>query len=324
MPVRFGILGVSWWTKVVWPGFAAAEEAEVTWVASRTEANAREFAAEHGAPRWTGDYDAVLEAPDVDAVFVGVPNHLHHAIAMRALDRGKHVLQEKPMALTAEEAAAQARRARELGLVLGVDQETRLAEGVRDLPGLIAERVGPLRKVLVGLTLSGGAWGGWRGDPALSGGTPLEMVIHQLDLARWLFGRDPVRVFAHGGDVAGQDLTVLIDFGEGDSAIIDVCWRCIGFRQRIECYGERGYVVQDIGMPDGPGWQTVATAGGAERREVAFAVQGPATFERLVRGFCGAVARGEPLPVAAEDGVWAVRIGVAARNSLRRGEWARP
>lgn len=318
--VRLGILGVSWWTDVVWPGFSQAENAEITWIAARTGEKAEKFAREHDIPRWTSDYGELIAAPDVDAVFVGVPNFLHEEMAIASLANGKHVLQEKPMALTTEKAVAQAKIAQDRGLTLMLDQEIRLANGISDLPSLIATRLGALRKVVIGLTLGPGSWGGWRGDKALSGGTLFEMVIHELDLARWLWGRNPVGIFAHGEDTAGHDITVVLDFGGGDSALIDVCWRCIGFRLRIECYAERGYVTQEIELPFGKGQQMVVTAEGAERTEFDASVQGPATFRRVLEGFANAILQGAPPPVPSQDGVWAVRMAESGRESLRSGD----
>ncbi|MCX6359874.1 MAG: Gfo/Idh/MocA family oxidoreductase [Armatimonadetes bacterium] len=317
--VRVGLLGVSWWTNVVWPGFSAARNAEFTWVASRTGANAEAFAREHGIPNWTDDTAAVLAAADVDAVFIGIPNHLHDATARAALAAGKHVLQEKPMALASAAAAEQARLASEKGLVLMVDQETRLADGVRDLPGIV-ERLGGLRKVVIGMTLSPGAWGGWRGDPELTGGSLFEMAIHQIDLARWLWGRDPVAVTGVGADVAGQDFTLIYEFGQGDTAIIDFCWRCRGFfRARVECYADGGVVTQDIQMPDGAGVQRIITADAIQEAPLDFGVQKPATFQRVMEGFADAVLTGAPQPIPAQDGVWAVRMAEAGREALRSG-----
>src|SRR5204862_8361247 len=126
-----------------------------------------------------------------------------------------------------------------------VDQELRLANGVADLPEAI-EALGGLRKLVLGLTRAPAEWCGWRGDRELSGGTLFEMVIHELDLARWLWRRSPIAIMAHGEDTAGQDLTVIMDFGGGDSAVIDVCWRCIGFRLRAECYCASGYLLREV------------------------------------------------------------------------------
>jgi len=317
--MRLGILGVSWWTDMVWPGFSRVEDVEVTWIAARTGAKAEKYAADHGIPNWTDDYDKLIAAPDVDAVFVAVPNFLHTEMARKALAHGKHVLQEKPMALSSADAQSLADEAAANGLVLMPELEYGLANGVRDLHGIIDTRIGPLRKALVGMTLAGGSWGGWRGDPALTGGSFFEMGIHQIFLTRWIFRRNPLAVTAHGVDEPGHDFTLVFDFGEGDSAIVDYCWRSIGFRQRIECYGARGYVTQDIQMPAGSGVQSIVTADGAERTEFDACVQGADTFERVLHGFAHAVHTGTPPPVAAEDGVWAVRMAEAARESVRTG-----
>lgn len=318
--VRLGILGVSWWTDVVWPGFVQAENAEITWIASRTGEKAEKFAREHNIPHWSSDYRAVLTAPDVDAVFVGVPNFLHEEMAIAAIANGKHVLQEKPMALSHEKAVAQAEVAASRKRVLMINQEVRLANGVSSLPQIISERVGPLRKLVIGVTLAPAQWGGWRGDPALSGGTLFEMAIHQLDLARWLFGRNPRSVWAQGMDVSGNDMTIVFDYGGGDSAIIDFCWRCIGFQMRIVAYGARGYVIQELELPFGDGRQTLVTEQGEERTEFPARVQGPETFKRVLEGFASAILEGKEPPVPAEDGVWAVYMAEAAREALRTGQ----
>jgi len=320
--VRVGLLGVSWWTEVVWPGFSIAENAEITWVAARNGEKARDFAEKNGIGRWTDNYLELMGAPDVDAVFVGVPNYLHEEMALAALAKGKHVLQEKPMALTVEKAIAQKRIADHRGLVLMVDQELRLADGVRDLPDMIESRIGPLRKVVIGLTLAPSHWEGWRADPKLCGGTLFEMVIHELDLARWLWKRDPLKILAMGDDVPGKDLTILLDFGHGDSALIDVCWRSIGFRIRAECYGERGYILREAELPFGAGKQTIVTADGREESGFEASVQGQATFKRVLETFCESILSGCAAPISSDDGVWAVRMAQAARESLRTGHAA--
>ncbi|MGC8667466.1 MAG: Gfo/Idh/MocA family protein [Chthonomonadales bacterium] len=317
--VRLGIIGVSWWTDMVWPGFSQASNARVTWIASRTPQKARDYAETHGIPHWTGDYDELIAAPDVDAVFIAAPNFLHDELARRAFALNKHVLQEKPMALSWTAAAAQAEEARRRGLVLMVDQETRLSDGVRDLPELARNRLGRIRKVTVGMTLAERTWGGWRGDAALTGGSLFEMAIHQIDLARWLFGRNPVAVWARGEDTAGKDFTAVFDYGQGDAAVIDFCWRSIGFHQRIELYCEGGFVRQEVDMPVGDGFRTLVTPEGVERGPNVVGVQTARTFRRVLEGFARSILEGAEAPVPAEDGVWAVRMAEAARASLRSG-----
>jgi predicted dehydrogenase len=201
-----------------------------------------------------------------------------------------------------------------------VDQEMRLSDGVRDMPSLLEERIGPLRKLVVGVTMAEAEWGGWRGDKALSGGTLFEMAVHELDFARWLWQKDPVSIFAQGEDTAGKDMTVLFDFASGDSAIIELCWRCIGFRIRAELYGARGYAIEEMEIPFGPNRRTIVTEAGRELLERSYALQGPETFKRVMEGFVQAIQTGAPPPITAEDGVWAVRMAESARESLRTGQ----
>src|ERR1051325_7776864 len=85
--VRIGILGVSWWTELVWPGFSSVEDVDITWIASRSGEKAKTFAEEHGIANWTDDYAELITSKDVDAVFIGVPNHLHEEMVRL---RGAH------------------------------------------------------------------------------------------------------------------------------------------------------------------------------------------------------------------------------------------
>ena len=225
------------------------------------------------------------------------------------------------MALALGDAVAQAAEARRRGLQLMVDLELRVADGYRDFRSLIADRIGPLRKAALRMTLRGGAWGGWRGDPALTGGSLFEMAIHQLDLAHWLFERDPVAVWATGDDVPGTDFTAIIDFGEGDTAVVDFCWRAIGFEARVEATGERGVAALDIAMPFGNGFRTVITADGTVREPVEMSAQGPTTFQRVLEGFADAAMAGAPLPIPTSYGVWAIAIAEGARRSMRSRSW---
>jgi predicted dehydrogenase len=317
--VRLGILGVSWWTNVIWPGFSSAENAEVTWIAARTGEKAERFAREHGIPNWTDNYADLLSATDVDAVYVGVPNFLHEEMAVAALANGKHVLQEKPMALTVDKAIAQAEIAFSRGLVLMINQELRLVDTIRDLPEVTRTRLGALRKVILGVTKSPENWGGWRGDKTRSGGTLFEMAIHQLDLARWLYGRNPLRVWAQGEDSSGHDMTVVFDYGEGDTALIDYCWRSIGFRLRMELYGERGYLVQEGDLNTGRGSRRIVTESGSERMDMDLEVYGVSTFRYVLESFADAILTGSEPPIPPADGIWAVRMAESAREAMRTG-----
>ena len=99
--LRVGLLSTARINDSLLEGAAATDAAEVVAVASRTEARAAAYAHERGIPRAHGSYEALLADPEVDAVYVALPNALHAPWSIRALEAGKHVLCEKPLARTA-------------------------------------------------------------------------------------------------------------------------------------------------------------------------------------------------------------------------------
>ena len=117
-PVRWGILGTGGITAKLLAGAAASPDAEVVAVGSRDTARATAFAAANGIPRAHGSYDDLLEDPAVEAVYISLPNALHHPWTMRALAAGKHVLCEKPYSRHPDEVVSAFDLADRGGLVL--------------------------------------------------------------------------------------------------------------------------------------------------------------------------------------------------------------
>src|SRR4051812_15403280 len=96
-PVRWGIISTAKINERVLPGIRASSEVELLAVASRSEEGAAAYASEQGIPRPYGSYDALLADPDIEAVYIPLPNSLHVEWAIRALEAAKHVLCEKPL-----------------------------------------------------------------------------------------------------------------------------------------------------------------------------------------------------------------------------------
>ncbi len=117
-PVRFGVLGAASIARLFTRGVAGSAVATVAAVASRGADKANAFAAELGIPRAYGSYEALLAAPDIDALYIPLPNDMHAAWAIRAVEAGKHVLCEKPLAMTGQEARAMFAAARKAGVHL--------------------------------------------------------------------------------------------------------------------------------------------------------------------------------------------------------------
>ncbi len=142
-PVRWGILGTGGITRKLLAGARRSTEVSVVAVGSRTTERAAAYAAEHGIERVHGSYDDLLEDPLVEAVYISLPNSLHHPWTMRALAAGKHVLCEKPYSRRPEEVVLAFDAADRAGLVLSEafmwrhhPQATRIVELLPELGGL--------------------------------------------------------------------------------------------------------------------------------------------------------------------------------------------
>ena len=104
MPIlRWGLLSTAHINRKIIPAIRATRRSKLVAVSSRSELKSSQYAAEWNIPLSFGSYEAMLASPDIDAVYISLPNHLHAEWTIKALQAGKHVLCEKPLALTLEE-----------------------------------------------------------------------------------------------------------------------------------------------------------------------------------------------------------------------------
>ncbi|MBK8026581.1 MAG: Gfo/Idh/MocA family oxidoreductase [Chloroflexi bacterium] len=170
------------------------------------ESRARHVAEEFGASFMT-DYHEVLARKDVDLVSICVPSGLHAQIGRDAARAGKHVLVEKPIALTLEDADSLIETCERSGVVLGVVLQNRFNPPMRDLRALVDS--GALGRLYLGSATV--RWyrpqsyyeDGWHGTLAMDGGALMNQSIHHIDALVWLMGR-PKSVFAYTGTMAHQ------------------------------------------------------------------------------------------------------------------------
>jgi 1,5-anhydro-D-fructose reductase (1,5-anhydro-D-mannitol-forming) len=172
---------------------------EISAVMSGTAGRAASFASEHGIPRPTPDLAVLLADPDLEAVYISSTNEKHIAQAMAAIRAGKHVLCEKPLALSLTDAEAMVRAADAAGLIFGTNHHLRCSGSHRAIRTLIASgqigRVLSLR-IFHAVHLPK-ALRGWRiNDAAAGGGVIPDIVVHDADVARFLLGEDPQTVVA--------------------------------------------------------------------------------------------------------------------------------
>jgi predicted dehydrogenase len=248
--LRWGILSTA---KIgrehVVPALHRSERATVVALASRDQATAEAVATELGVSRAYGSYDALLADPDVDAVYLGLPNHLHHDWTLRCAEAGKHVLCEKPLAMSRAEGDAMVTACDAAGVVLVEAFMYRSHPSWRQAVALVRSgRLGEIRAVQ-------SYFGYYNDDPAnirnlaaAGGGALRDIGCYCIDSARLLIDRPvaTVRGVVTVDPASGVDVVTsgVLGFG-GPSASFTVSMRAEP-DQRVDVYGELGRLRVEI------------------------------------------------------------------------------
>jgi predicted dehydrogenase len=173
------------------------------------------------------DIPELLNDPDIDAVDICLPTHLHYATALAAIRAGKHVLVEKPIALDGSSADELVAEAQAAGKILMAAQVLRFLPSYRALAEAVASRkYGSIRSALFRRRCAAPAWSKWLGDADKSGGGVFDLLIHDIDFALMLFGM-PESVSATGYEdlASGIDsLNATLYYAEGFTAVITGGW----------------------------------------------------------------------------------------------------
>ena len=225
--VRYGVLGAANIARSFIRGMAGSELARVEAVASRTSEKSAAFAAEMGVPRHHGSYEALLADPAIDAIYLPLPNDMHAEWAIRAAEAGKHVLSEKPLAVSANEAKAMFAAARLHGVHLAEAYPYMSQQQTLRLRALLAEgAIGQIQLATAafgfGLLSPDGAPLGdpanIRLNPIRGGGSLLDAGTYAMSMLRISVGERPRRVFATGRYTAenvDQTVVAIIEFPSG-------------------------------------------------------------------------------------------------------------
>lgn len=216
--VRWGVLGAADIARgAVLPAIAASGNGVTVAMASRTPERARQILEPYAGARVCDSYAQLLEQPDVDAVYIPLVNSLHHDWTVRALEAGKHVLCEKPLAMNAREAESMADTARRAGRHL---MEAFMYRFLPDLRAFVAGLREPLHvQASFGFRLTDA--GNYRMRAALGGGALLDVGCYTVSLARWILG-EPSGVLASGHLDREVDMSVaaLLEFSGGRTAAL--------------------------------------------------------------------------------------------------------
>jgi len=196
-PLRVGILSTANIGRSFVKGVQPSATVKVVAVASRDAAKAKRFAAEVGIPGVHDSYDALLADPEIDAVYNPLPNSLHAEWSILAVEAGKHVLCEKPLAASASEARAMFEAAKRNGVHLVEGYPYRAQPQTLKLRELLDEgAVGRVQLIQAsfGFTLKDGT--NIRLDPSLAGGALMDVGSYPVSLARMVAKEGPSRVSA--------------------------------------------------------------------------------------------------------------------------------
>ncbi|HLH68561.1 MAG TPA: Gfo/Idh/MocA family oxidoreductase [Candidatus Dormibacteraeota bacterium] len=323
MTLGWGIIGIgNIANRAIAPHVQELAESELVAVVSRDQGRAEEFAARHGARCAYTRYEDMLANPDVQVVAITTPNALHPEQAIAAAKAGKHVLCDKPLALTAADAQRVVEACREAGVKLGINFQTRHHACFQRARRLIAE--GALGEVLlVQVEVSAGAspLRGWRTDPSLAGvGTINNIGVHAYDLLRYLLGAEVSEVVTLT-DVGRRDeletmALALFRFANGTMAYVNANQTTPNFQPDIDIYGSRGRIVgHGVTRPWREGEMRVLTEAGEEVTQEST----HDCYRRLIDDFNHAVLEGrEPLATGL-DGLRSVQLTEAMARSAREG-----
>ncbi|MFN8533636.1 MAG: Gfo/Idh/MocA family oxidoreductase [Dehalococcoidia bacterium] len=316
--LRIGLLGAAAIapTALIRPA-RTLPDVEVVAVAARDPERAIAFARRHRIGRVYRRYEGLLADPAIDAVYIPLPNALHAEWTIRALDAGKHVLVEKPFAISTAEATQMVTAAAKNGKVL--------LEGFAYLHHPLAQRlrdstreIGSLCRVEADFLVSILRPGNIRWRPELGGGSLLDAGCYPISLVRWLFQQEMhvVRaraILAH----SGVDRTIEAEFAAGEqTARIRASLRSRhGFRSLARLIGEKGQLW--VLNPFQPSFGYLLVVLGKQARRVEWG-RGEDIYRAQLRGFQNAIA-GRDAPIGLDDATAHMKLIDAVHHAAGLG-----
>jgi predicted dehydrogenase len=330
--VRWGVLGVAnIAVQKVIPGMQRAEHVEIAAIASRSLEKAKQAAAKLGIPQVYGSYEELLADPHIDAIYVPLPNHLHVPWSIKCLEAGKHVLCEKPIAMSALEAAtlitardAAGRKAGEAFMARTHPQWIRAQELVRD------GAIGEMRVVEGHFSYTNVNPDNVRNRADIGGGALMDIGCYPITLSRMMFGEEPRRVVS----IIDRDpnfrtdrrTTVLMEYPSGQCTF--TCATQLVPYQRMQIFGTKGRIEMEIPFnapPDRP-TRLLRDDGSSLVGAGVQAEEFPVCDQYTIQGdlFSRAILEDGPVAVPLEDALHNMRVIDAIVRSAESGRWEKP
>ena len=224
--VRWGILSTAnIGDKAVVPAIGNSNNGQLQAVASRSLDSAEQFAAKHNILQAQGSYEQLLENADVDAIYIPLPNHMHLEWTLRAIEAGKHVLCEKPIALNAGEVQQMVDAAQEARVVLMEAFMYRFHPRSGRVKELVESgAIGNVRLVHAAFCYRASDPDNIRFKPEMGGGALMDVGCYGVSLARWMFGQEPEEVQAsaeYGPSDVDVNFAGILSFAGGGKAMVE-------------------------------------------------------------------------------------------------------
>lgn len=299
--LNWGLLSTAKINRALIKPLRASKRTRLLGVASRSQSSADAYAREWNIPRAYGSYEALLADPEIDVIYNPLPNHLHAEWTVRALRAGKHVLCEKPLALTLDEVDAIISATRETGkaaveaFMYRHHPQTLKVKEVVD-----GGAIGQLQLIKGAFTFILTREGNYRFVKEFGGGSLWDVGCYPISFARMIVGEEPAEVF--GWQVSGpgrsdESFYGQMRFRNGVHAQFD-CGFNSPFRSFIEIVGTEGTI--NIPVPFKPGLKNEIYIYRGDKLETV-KIKGQELYLGEVEDLCDVILHGKPPRVSLED-----------------------
>lgn len=313
--------------KRVAPAIIESAGAHVAAFCSRDLSKAKQFAESFRASAAYDDVTELLSDENVQAIYIAAPNSLHAELAIQCLQAGRHVLVDKPMALTTQQALSMVAASRQSGRTLGLMHQQRFHPVNQKLIRLIREgALGRIHFVRAQMGFWYSLAENWRLSPDLSGGgAAIDLAPHVLDILLYAMG--PIRIVdarcydqhLHRG--VEDLLTARVEFASGAVGQLDFSYCFHHYGGRIEVYGSEGTFLADGSLQQADRYRLWQRCGSDDLPLEEGKT--PSCFTLIIDDFAAAVLSGRPPAVSMYDGLATMNVIDALYASAQaRMEWA--
>ncbi len=325
--LKTGILGTSnhYLKRIVLP-LQNAENCESYAIGSRNIEKAGAMAQEFNIPLWYGSYQAVLDDPDVDMIYIPLPNHLHKEWVEKSIDAGKPVLCEKPLGMNATEAQKMTKKAQEAGIPLMEGFMYMFHPMWKHARNIIrSQQIGDVQYIHTAFSYNNPSPSNIRNIPEYGGGALMDIGCYAISVPRFIIGEEPSQVMslqtAHPDFGTDMHSSAIMDFG-GPRATFTASTAAQAF-QKVDIVTTGGSITIHIPFNtyvDVPAQMTVTDGMGT--RTIEFAPSN--AYELMFDAFADSVINNKQLPVSPQDAINNMKVIDAVRKSAETKKWQKP